>query len=269
MIMMNGKRGSLFAGISVIALIVLIGLSFACFSQANKKVGSGMSVLENLTEISDAHSRMLFYLQESSKLSSQQAFYDLAEAAAIDASDQNQKCFTKPVNGENIIQFTDSCKPDTDASEKILMSEYGKSMENFIGNYTENISVEIESALDNNMISTSAKAEFYAVQKSSYAKYNMSCAFSEKIITSLSEEQIYPEDFSEMFLKGAGALNECRNAAEIKSCIEGKIAMDRWNVVATPEDGWVLFEFSTKKQFFFYEKGEKFGKITSKFGISL
>ncbi|MFA5084471.1 MAG: hypothetical protein WC475_03810, partial [Candidatus Paceibacterota bacterium] len=206
---------------------------------------------------------------ESAKLSAQQAFYDIAKASAIDVNDQNQKCFSKQYNGGNIIQFTDSCRPATETVKKMFASEYEKNMKNFVSSYPEGKPMEMNSALEENTISTSAKTGFSAIQKSAYAEYSLSGDFYEKITVDLAEERIALGDFAEIYSESIDAVNACKNEGDMKSCIEGKITMDRWDAAATPESGWVLLEFSTKKRFFFDENGEKFGKITAKCGISL
>jgi len=259
------RQGSFFAGFSAILLMVLVGFSFYCFSEANKKIGGGISAMDNLTCVHDSSDRLSFYLRESAKLSAQQAFHDIANASAIDKN--TQTCFTKQHNGENVIQFSSSCMPGTEIIEKMFLSEYEKNMEDFIGKYPEKMPVEISSSFENNIVSSSAKADFVAAQNTSYAEYNLSYGLSEKINVTLTSEQIALEDFSEIYLKSAGAANECKNSNDVKSCIEGKIAIDGWSVAATPENGWVLFEFATKKYFFFEDEGEKFRNIAMKFGI--
>lgn len=262
---MNKKAGVFAIGM-VITLFILMRLTWHGFTLFNEKVDKGISSLDNLTTLYAASERISFYLQEASRLSASQAYYIIAQEAAIDK--EKQKCFTRKYQGKDIIQWEELCKPQLALLKQKFLSEQNKSLIKFIERYPEKLNISMLNTIENDLLSTMIKVHLTTQQASSFALYNLSYGLEKNFKINLTEEKIFLDDFVNIYDKSSTTIKECKNQ-EIKTCLK-KLSFKNWNYKVTVFDRWVLFEFSSKKYFFFEnETGMRFEPIELKFSLAL
>lgn len=254
------RKGSAFALSMVILTWILIGFTWYCFSLANVRVETEISSVDNLTQVYDSGDRLSFYFEESAKLSANQAHCKTAQEPAA-----GSLCFTKSYNGENIIQLTDSCKPDIQSLNEKFLSEYNKSFYDLLEKYPEKEAVEnisVFHSIENDAVTTSVRKTLAARHDAAYASYSVNYDLDKDFTNN-----IYLGDFANIYEKSLLALDECKDK-EIETCLEQTISFENWDFNAVKAGTWVLFEFSTKKSFFLMNE-EKFSPVVLRFGIAL
>jgi hypothetical protein len=257
---MNKKAGTFGLSMMVIA-VVLIGLCLWVFVKVDRKAETSVSSLENLTNVYLSYDRANLYFGDASELASQQAFYSIAKMSA-----ENPGCFTKSYQNRSIVIWNAQCGPEKSSIEKRFLLAHNNSFNGFVERYPEKRNVEIFHALDNGVITTKVKSAITGEQQAGYAKYNVTSELDKTFTVNLSAENISLDDFVSIY-QDAMNIQECKKNKSVEQCIS-EISLERWSINTTNLNGWILFELSTKKPFFFEENGaEQFKPIELKFGI--
>lgn len=249
--MIKNKKAGMFGALMVLSMIVFMATAWFAFSKTNEKINGSFNItaLKNYYYEQDKFS---FYMKESSRLSASQAFSEISKQAGINLT---TKCNTY----KNYIIWNENCFPDNLFIQQKFLEEYNKSFHNYINNYPnkEFIVDFIHNFEDNKITSEGKKITLTTAKKSSFAVYNFSYEIIPKSNFDLASEKINLNNFREIYNIVINEKEKCSN--EI-SCLKNNVVLNDWNVEIEKENNYILFNFSTKK-FFFYENAEKFAPI--------
>lgn len=263
---MKNKKGGAFALGMVIIVVFLTIFILHSFTVANRKIEVGVDKLENLTDIYESADRLSLYMQEAVKLSAYQTFYNITKESAININNRN--CFTKKYQDENIVLWSEQCKPEQGFIEEKFFSEHDKNLNNSLNSYPEEIDITTSYTIENNKVATMIKTTLSKKQAASYTAYNLSYELNKEFIVDLAEEQIYLDDFPKIYDKIKLKIEECKEQTDFETCLK-TLSFQRWNIKTTILDTWVLFKLKTKKYFFFEDENgaEQFEQIELTFGL--
>ena len=272
---MKNKKASIFALGMVLAMIIFMSISWYSFTKTNTNIENEFDTIIIVNSYKNQKNMFSFYLNDAAKLASSQAFYEIAEEAAID---KNQQCNIY----DNHLVWSQNCKPEFELVKKNFIEKYNKTLYNFTEKYPKPSfdikpieSIELYHTLDleNSIIKTDLSEKIYFMEKqTNFAIYNLTYQFKPSTTLNLTSQEIVLEDFIDIYEEINNAVENCKNEENPVSCIKNEnLVFERWIFNLEKKVSYLTFEFKTKKSFFFenIEKEEKFEPIILKFAIHI
>ena len=242
----KNKKAQAFAFFIAIATVILVGYALFTFITVENKVSLLITTPSGLIELYDETDRFVFYAKQSTKLTSQQAFQEIAENQDF----ANCQVFS----GYMVIK--DECVLSKEELEEKFLFHINENFIKFLESYpNKDFVTDYEFLIeDGKLVAKATEKEIKIVSKSSFP-YNVTYypdpSFS-------FELELKPEDFIFLYEKAKG----CKAETELEKCMEN----ENYSVVVT-KNGYLFFDIKTKKSFFFTDEKEKFAPIEIKFAL--
>ncbi|MEM2954856.1 MAG: hypothetical protein QW625_02835 [Candidatus Nanoarchaeia archaeon] len=262
------RKAGIFAAGMILAVLIFMATAWHTFSTTNKKISVGIETLPTLTNFYDEQDRFSIYIKESSKLAASQALYNLAKDAAIDKN--KELCRIEPQTG--YIIWDSSCKPELSFIKQKFLQNYNKSFNEFIQKYpnanlrpTYINEFDETTAKNKEIKSTALPIIFQSIEKGTFAVYNFSYVIETSTKINLTEQNIYLEDFEEIYNKIIEEKAKCQTLDV--DCFKN-LNFDRWNFDVERQGSYIIFKFKTKAIYFFQETSiERYAPIELNFAI--
>ena len=243
----KNKKAQAFAFFMTIATVILVGYALFTFITVENKVSLLITTPSGLLELYDETDRFVFYAKQSAKLTSQQAFQEIAENQDF----ANCQVFS----GYMVIK--DECVLSKEELEEKFLFHINENFIKFLESYPDKDFVtDYEFLIEgDNLV---AKAEEKEVILSPVGKDFPHSARYRPDFSFELELELKPEDFIFLYEKAKG----CKAETELEKCMEN----ENYSVVVT-KNGYLFFDIKTKKSFFFTDEKEKFAPIEIKFAL--
>lgn len=260
---MKGKRAGIFAAGLVLGMIIFIGLSWHSFSTTNRNLNMGIIKALSSTQYKDMENKVSFYLDESAKLASSQAFYEIAKNSAV-----NKESMCNVIN-DNII-WNSNCRPEQQFIESMFIEKYNQSFYGFLENYLEeDLKAEYIHIIKEGKIESSAEQKTFVSQEgTSLSTYKLSYVLDPSITHNLNEQDIYLGDFEFIYQETDSVILKCKDNDDVVSCVKKNLNLARWTTKVKKEASYLIFELETKKSFFFEDPEEKFEPVVLNFAMN-
>ncbi len=261
----KNRRAVAFAYGMVLAMIVFMSAAWYAFTTTNNKITAEINTLSVLKIYYNEHDRFSIYLEESQKLASSQAFYQLSQDAAIDKSQTSCRII------ENNVVWGENCHPEEDFINIKFTEDYRFSLNSLVSKYpNEKLRPEYANALNDamdEMTSVAAPLTLSSQKQGTFVKYTFNHTIDPTIKLNLTEQSIYLNDFTEIYDKIREEKNKC---STINADCFKNINFEHWTFVTEDHASYILFKFKTKKAFIFKAidtTAENFGPVELNFII--
>ncbi len=252
---MKNKKAGIFAVGMVLGMIIFIGIAWYAFSSTNKNINSGIEI-SDATNYKNLQNTFSFYMNGVAKLSSTQSFYDIAKQAAINKENSNCNVYSE----KNYFMWSSDCKPEQQFIEDLFVEKYNQSFYDFLQKYPESgfesgfelQKIEYIHNLEEEIIKSTAPIKVLKTEKATaFATYNISYNLNPIINLNLSEQEIYLDDFIDIYHTTNLAVQECKEQQNPEICIKNKLNFKRWTTKIQKSSSNFIFELKTNKYFFF------------------
>ncbi len=267
MINKQNKKASIFALGMVLGVIILMGIAWYGFAATNKNIYKGIKIIDPLN-YKNLKDNFALYLNESAKLSASQSFYEIAKETAIDK--ENPGC--NIYSGKDYIIWSQECKPEQKIIEEMFIKYYNKSFNILLQEYPliDTEKIEYNHILEENQINSFASLEkIKTTKKAVFATYNVSYEFDPSTNLDIKKQEIHLEDFISIYQKTTNQIKICKEEENQLDCIKKNLEFERWIFYVDKEGSFFIFEFKTKKYFFFenVDGRERFNPLKLNFAI--
>ncbi len=243
----ENKKAQIFAVGLVLITLIAMGYALYTFVMIKGDVEESIMPSVKLIDAYDSKTKLLFYAQESAKLAAQNAFNFIAQEKAASGN-----C---TIDGNGYVGWSSNCKPNAKEIEENFLSEFKKSYESYMKDYTEKTSYNI--TLEKNNINLNAESiTLNATEK----EYNASFTFEPSFSIYIPAFGLDLTDFESIY--SAAQSCKSKDALNVKNCMMEKIK--NWHTDVELKEPELLFDLTTK-QIFFFDDG--FSAIKLKFKI--
>lgn len=233
---MRNKKASIFELGLVTVTFVALAFALSSFMFIQAKIEKGASPDYEFIGMYDSKERAVLVNEERLNLMAQQAFYDIAKEGAIKGND----CVVREVE---YVEWNENCSPNNENIKKDFISKING------GN----------ASLDNSILALKTGSVTKTIEEKGYINYNVSFTFNTSVEFKMNNSGINIDDFEEIYNKAI----ECKkyDVEKTNECIDD---IENWDINVKKSDGYVLYDLSTKKNFF---HDGKFEPIMLKFAI--
>jgi len=256
---MNKRAAGAFAILMMIGMIVFMTAAWMTFSTTNKKAIGEINLIPILKNYYDNQERFLIYSTESSKLAASQAFYEIAKYSAIDKNKDSCQVYN------NIIIWSESCKPETTFIETKFMESFNADFNGLIQKYPNpDFKITYSNLLHGNNIDLTAQPiKQESKERGNYAIYNFTYSFNPSMQIDLEKKNLH--DFILVYEKAIESKNKC---GQDIPCLKNTFNMENWIFDVEKSSNYLIFRLKTKTSYFYNDGAEKFSSIELNFALA-
>lgn len=231
------KRAQIFEGFWVLVTLVVLSMALGTFMLVKTKVQTGVTPNSDLMNIYNEKDKTTFFNEEYLKLAVQRAYYNVLKTGAVDSIDCRMMV-------KDYVEYNDKCKPVKEEFQKYLKKEIIK--------INENILVD-------NLIKLKSKDISKTISEKGYINYEVNFTYNPSVKINTSDLSINFDDFNKIYETSI----KCRSMSinETKECMKN---LEGWDVEAKESEKYVLYDLTTKRNYFF---DGKFEPMTLKFAL--
>ncbi len=256
------KKATLFGWLLVIVTIILIGSTIASFNSIKNKLSLEVESSSKINELNSLNGNYAIYLNRSSSLALQQAYFDTISNIKQSASASCQESDGK-------IILSSFCGIEKENIEKEFLKNFNREYLTFALNYPFQDEIlspssEFESLLSEGILIISHKQKEISTKEkieTQFFNYTYTLKSSPEFIYDLEKEKIYLAEIVEISDKLKLLPSSCKNWEEQqakKECISS-IQSNNFEISFLEEDKFIRFILSSKDKFVYFDfnSGEK------------
>lgn len=231
--MIKGKKAQYIAILLVVITLAAMASALTFFFMYREKVSDSVGPPVGLVNAIYEKDMLEFYVQESGRLSVQEAFSYLAEKGA-----SSGEC---SLFGDYII-WNEKCKPGN--ADNIFLEKFNSSFNNFLKSYTLIKIAPKEPSLNNGTVKIESEdISFNASNNKGYVKYNVTINYNAPLEINLQSFGLNLDDFESIYEKAF----ECKdkNLTKAAECMK----VPGWKANIELLGQYMVFNMDTEKVF--------------------